>query len=167
VYDLAIVLVFPALVVFAGAMDLFSMTIPNKVSLLLVAAFFCMAPFSTLSLNDIGMHVIAGLTVLAITIALFAYRIIGGGDAKLAAAVALWLGFGNLLEYTIWTGLLGGVLAGALIAFREMPLPASWISLDWVQRLHAPKGGIPYGIALAAAALIVYQESFWYRAIVG
>ncbi|MEQ1648449.1 MAG: prepilin peptidase [Hyphomicrobiaceae bacterium] len=166
-YELAIILVFPALVVFAAAMDFFSMTIPNKVSILLVAGFFCLAPFSPLTMSGIGLHVAAGLMVLAITIGLFAFGVIGGGDAKLAAAVSLWLGFGHLIDYTIWTAILGGALSIALLAFRKMPLPASWIGLEWVQRLHAPKGGIPYGIALAAAALVVYQESFWYRAILG
>ncbi len=166
-YELAIMLVFPALVVFGGAMDLFSMTIPNRVSILLIAAFFCLAPFSNMSLADVGMHVAAGLTVLAVTFALFSFRIIGGGDAKLAAAVALWLGFSNLVDYSIMTALLGGALAITLLGFRKIPLPASWVHFEWLDRLHRPKGDIPYGIALSAAALIVYQQSFWYRAVTG
>lgn len=167
VYHIAILTIFPAAVIFAAAMDLFSMTIPNRISLTLVAAFFCLAPFAGLSLEDVGMHVLAGLLMLSITIGLFAMNYIGGGDAKLASSVALWLGFGDLMEYALYASLLGGALSIAFLAFRQLPLPYAWARAEWVERLHAPRGGIPYGIALSVAALIVYNQSFWLRSIAG
>jgi len=167
VYQIAILTLFPVAVIFAAAMDLFSMTIPNRISLALIAGFFCLAPFAGLTLEDIGMHVLAGLVMLAITITLFAFHFIGGGDAKLAAAVSLWFGFGGLLEYAVYASLLGGVLSIAFIVFRQVPLPYAWARAAWVERLHAPRGGIPYGIALSAAALIVYHQSFWLRGLSG
>ena len=166
-YQLALLTIFPAAVIFAAAWDLFSMTIPNRISLALVAGFFCLAPFSHLSLEDIGMHVLAGLLVLSITVAMFAFHFIGGGDAKLAAAVALWFGFSDLLTYAVTASMFGGVLSIAFLVFRQMPLPYAWAGAVWIKRLHAPRGGIPYGVALSAAALIVYHESFWMRGFAG
>ena len=166
-YQIAILTIFPAAVIFAAAMDLFSMTIPNRISLALIAGFFCLAPVSGLSLEDIGLHVLAGLLMLAITVTLFSLNYIGGGDAKLAAAVALWLGFGDLLAYGIYASLLGGALSIAFIVFRQVPLPEALARTPWIERLHTPKGGIPYGIALALAGLIVYHQSFWLRGLAG
>ena len=165
-YNLAILTIFPAAVILAAATDLFSMTIPNRISLALVAGFFCLAPFAGLGLEDIGMHVLAGLMVLAITVVLFALHYIGGGDAKLAAAVALWLGMSNdLLEYAMIASIFGGVLSIMFLAFRQVPLPYKWAEAPWIVRLHTPRGGIPYGIALSLAALVVYHHSFWLRGL--
>ena len=49
--------------------------------------------------------------------------------------------------------------------FRQVPLPYEWAKALWIQRLHKPNGGIPFGIALAAAALFVYHHSFWMRGL--
>lgn len=164
-YHIALLTLFPAAVIFAAAMDLFSMTIPNRISLALVAGFFCLAPFAGLSLEDVGLHVLAGLLMLTITVTLFALHFIGGGDAKLAAAVALWFGFDDLLAYVVCASMLGGVLSIGFLMFRQVPLPYAWAQAAWIQRLHTPRGGIPYGIALAVAALVVYHQSFWLRGL--
>ena len=100
-------------------------------------------------------------TAGACRIGLFARGIIGGGDAKLAAATALWLGFDHLLPYLLYASLLGGALSVGLIWFRMAPLP-DWLARhDWAQRLHGKDAGVPYGIALAAAALAVYPQTPW------
>lgn len=165
VYQLAVLTILPAAVIFAAAFDFFTMTIPNRISLALVAGFVLVVPFSGLSLADIGWHVAAAALVLAITFTMFAFGLLGGGDAKLASAVALWLGWSNLIDYWILSTLLGGALAIVLLLFRSMPLPFLWAEADWVRRLHDRKGGIPYGLALAGAALIVYKDSFWFQSI--
>jgi prepilin peptidase CpaA len=165
VYQIAILTIFPIAVIFAAAMDLFSMTIPNRISLVMIAGFFCLAPFAGLGPYEIGMHILAGALMLAITVGLFAMHYIGGGDAKLASAVALWLGFGDLLEYAVCASLLGGVLSIAFLLFRQVPLPYAWARAPWIERLHAPQSGIPYGIALSIAGLIVYHQSFWLRTL--
>ena len=86
---------------------------------------------------------------------------IGGGDAKLAAATALWFGFDYLLDYLIYASLFGGALTLAIIQFRKIPLPAMLARQGWILRLHETDAGIPYGIALAAAALAVYPKTGW------
>jgi prepilin peptidase CpaA len=157
-------MVFPALMAFAASSDFLTMTISNKVSLALVAGFFILALLTGMSTAELGWHLGAGALVLAVAFVFFALGWIGGGDAKLAAATALWLGFDQLLTYLIYASLLGGALTLLLINVRLMPLPGFLHGRGWAERLHAKDGGIPYGIALAIAALLVYPDSVWMKA---
>ena len=159
--------IFPAVMAFAAASDLVTMTISNRLSLVLVAGFFVAAVMVGMPLQQVGMHVLAALMVLSITFGLFAFGWIGGGDAKLAAATALWFGFGNLLEYFFLASLMGGGLALLLLAVRRYPLPISLVGTTWIERLHSAKTGIPYGIALAGAGLLVYPHTVFMRALSG
>ncbi len=152
---------FPALMAFAASSDLLTMTISNRVSLILVGGFFALAMISGMSAVDVLAHVGAAAIVLAAAFVCFARGWIGGGDAKLAAATALWLGFDHLVAYLVYASLFGGSLTLILIQFRMLPLPAILARQDWVQRLHRKDGGVPYGIALAAAALAVYPHTQW------
>lgn len=161
VADAIRLLLFPALMAFAASSDLFTMTISNRVTLILVAGFFALALFTGMNLNAVLWHTVAALTVLAVTFTFFAQGWIGGGDAKLAAATALWLGFDHLLPYALYASIFGGILTLAMIRFRLMPLPAALAEQDWVKRLHRLDGGVPYGIALAAAALLIYPDTAW------
>src|SRR5262245_53148651 len=96
VADAIRLLLFPTLMAFAASSDLLTLTISNRVSLLLIASFFVLAIWIGMPIADIGMHVGAALAVLVVTFTFFARGWIGGGDAKLAAATALWLGFDQL-----------------------------------------------------------------------
>jgi prepilin peptidase CpaA len=158
---------FPATMAFAAASDLLTMTIANRVSLTLVAGFAVVAVLCGLSGTVLASHLAAGAAVLAAAFLCFACHWIGGGDAKLAAATALWLGFGNLFEYLIYASILGGALTLLIILFRTVPLPAVLAGSEWAERLHRNDAGIPYGIALAAAALIVYPHSAWMVRLAG
>ncbi|MES1155346.1 MAG: prepilin peptidase [Pseudorhodoplanes sp.] len=159
--DVIRLLLFPALMAFAAASDLFTMTISNRVSLALVAGFAFMAFAAGMNSHDVLSHIGAGATVLAFTFVFFARGWIGGGDAKLAAATALWLGFDQLMNYLLYASVFGGVLTFLVIQFRFMSLPAALAGQEWAQRLHRANAGVPYGIALAASALLVYPETFW------
>ena len=158
-------LLFPALMAFAASSDLLTMTISNRVSLILVGSFFVLAIWSGMPLADIGMHVGAALAVLVVTFTFFARGWIGGGDAKLAAATALWLGFDQLLNYLTIASLLGGVLTLLIMRFRLTPLPALLANQEWAKRLHRMDAGVPYGIALAIAALWVYSETSFMKSL--
>ena len=163
--DIVRLLLFPALMAFAAASDLFTMTISNRVSLLLVAGFVLLALIGGMSLHAISMHIAAGLVVLTITFICFAFGWIGGGDAKLAAATAMWLGFDHLLIYLAYAAVIGCAFALLLLSFRRLPSPAVLMAPQWVQRLHDGKSGIPYGVALAIAALLIYPDTVWMKAI--
>ncbi len=161
--DTARLLLFPAMMAFAASSDLFTMTISNRIALILVGGFFALAFVAGLNLNDVLSHVGAAFAVLAVTFVFFARGWIGGGDAKLAAATALWLGFDHLLPYLLYASIFGGVLTMAMIRFRLMPLPAMLAEQEWAKRLHRLDGGVPYGIALAAAALVIYPDTIWMK----
>lgn len=163
--DLIRLFLFPALMAFAAFSDLFTMTISNRVSVILIAGFLVMAALVGMSGADILSHLGAGAAVLAVTFTLFACGWIGGGDAKLAAATALWLGFDALLSYLVYASLFGGVLTLVILRYRVMPLPALLAGQEWAIRLHRADAGVPYGIALAGAAIAVYPHTVWMRAL--
>ena len=165
ILDLARLLLFPALMAFAAASDLFTMTISNRVSLLLAAGFLVLALASGMGLNDILLHIGAGAVVLAVAFGCFAMGWVGGGDAKVAAAAALWFGFGQLLNYLLYASLFGGALTLLLLQFRQWPLPYQLAGQAWLLKLHAKESGIPYGIALAIGALLIYPETEWIKAV--
>jgi prepilin peptidase CpaA len=156
---------FPAMMAFAASSDLLTMTIANRVSLILIGGFVALALLSGLSGADVASHVGAAAAVLAVAFVCFGCGWIGGGDAKLAAATALWLGFGNLFNYLIYASLLGGALTLLIVQFRTMPLPRVLAGREWAERLHREGAGVPYGVALAAAALLVYPQTEWMTAI--
>lgn len=161
VTDVVRLLLFPALMAFAASSDLFTMTISNRLSLALVGAFFVLTLMTGLSIPALGMHLAAAAMVLVIAFIFFSQGWIGGGDAKLAAATALWFGFDYLLDYMIYASLFGGALTLAILQFRKFPLPAVLARQGWILRLHETGAGVPYGIALAAAALAVYPRTGW------
>jgi prepilin peptidase CpaA len=141
------------------------MTISNRVSLALVAGFLALALFSGMDLSDMLLHFGAGAIVLVVAFGCFAMGWVGGGDAKIAAAAALWFGFGHLLDYLVYASLFGGVLTLLLLQFREWPLPYMLAGQAWLLKLHAKETGIPYGIALAVGALVIYPETDWIKAV--
>jgi prepilin peptidase CpaA len=158
---------FPAAMAYAAASDLLTMTIANRISLFLVAGFAIVAMLGGLSGAVLVSHVAAGTAVLVVAFVCFARRWIGGGDGKLAAATALWLGSGNLFEYLIDASILGGALTLLILLFRTKPVPSLLAEVEWAERLHRHDAGIPYGIALAAAALIVYSHGEWMARLAG
>jgi len=152
---------FPATMAFAASSDLFTMTIANRISLILLGGFMLLAVMTGMNATDMASHFGAAGAVLLTGFVLFSCGWIGGGDAKLAAATALWLGFAHLFDYLIYSSILGGVLTVALIQFRKLPLPAALAGHEWIERLHRTGGAVPYGIALAAAALLIYPHTEW------
>jgi prepilin peptidase CpaA len=158
-------ILFPSIMAFAASSDLLTMTISNRVSIILVAGFFVLAVLSGMPPMIVLAHVGAASLVLVVSFGLFTRGWIGGGDAKLAAATALWLGFNLLLKYLLYASLFGGVLTVVLIEFRALPLPGPFVAQPWAQRLHRQGGAVPYGIALAAAGLAVYLDTPWMKSI--
>ena len=165
ILDIARFMLFPALMAFAAASDLFTMTISNRVSLALVVGFLALALFGGMGMQDFLMHLGAGAAVLVVAFGCFAMGWVGGGDAKVAAGVALWFGFAHLLDFLLYASLFGGALTLFLLEFRQWPLPSLLTGQGWLLRLHDKETGIPYGIALAVGALMIYPETEWIKAI--
>ncbi len=155
-------LLFPLLMAFAASSDLLTMRISNRLVLLIVIGFLVLALVVGMPLNDpmaFLMHIACAAVVLVVGFALFAFGWIGGGDAKLAAATTLWLGFGQTLPFLVYAALFGGGLTLVILALRRLPLSPMIARFAWLERLHNNKSGVPYGIALAVAGIVVYSQS--------
>ncbi|HXT08222.1 MAG TPA: prepilin peptidase [Roseiarcus sp.] len=152
-------LFFPAVMAMAAATDLLTMKIPNRLSAALAIGYFAAALLTRAPLHDVAMHALCGAAMLVFTFSLFSFGWIGGGDAKLAAATALWLGWTPLAEYGLTSALAGGALTLLILTGRRMALPEALASQAWIARLHNAKSGIPYGIALAFGGMLVYPET--------
>jgi prepilin peptidase CpaA len=157
--EILVLFALPALLAAAAGWDLASFTIPNFLQGLLLAAFLIFIVAAGLSWNAIGFHFLAGLIGLFAGFVLFALGYIGGGDAKLFAAVLLWFGFKDIASYAIFASLFGGALTIGLLLLRNLPLPAIFARQNWIVRLHDDKSGIPYGVALALGAFWILPQS--------
>ena len=165
--EIVLLLVFPAAMAFAAASDLLTMTIPNRVSLVLVARFAVAAIVVGLPTRTVALHIASGAMALLIGFVMFARGWLGGGDAKLLASASLWLGFENLPQYGLLVSLAGGVLALSILLYRAWLPPLFIPGPAWALRLHDRNVGIPYGIALAAAALWIYPSTHWFTLLAG
>jgi len=152
------ILIFPFAMIFAATMDMLTMTIPNRIAVALVASFFVVALFAGLPASTVAMHVAAGALMLVVGIGMFAAGWVGGGDAKMLAAAALWLGLPQLAPLVLITGAIGSLLMLAIVCFRAYPVAALPVP-EWTLRLHRSETGLPYGIAIGSAGLILYPQS--------
>jgi prepilin peptidase CpaA len=162
-----IITIFPAAMAVSAATDFLSRTVPNWISLLLIVGFAVLAPLVGLGWTAIGLHVALAAAALVVTFTMFSFGWIGGGDAKLFAATCLWMGPELTLIYAIYAALIGGVLSLIILGLRSVPLPDMLHSQGWLTRLHDVKEGVPYGIALAAAGLLVYPDTPFMAALGG
>lgn len=152
-----VLLVFPLLILIAALCDATSYTIPNWVSLALLAIFPLAALAMGLPLADVGLQLGLGAAALVAAMAMFALGWIGGGDAKLFAAAALWLGWPAILSFLAVTGVAGGALAVGLLALRAPALRHHLAAGPaWFVRLAEPGENVPYGVAIAVGALAAF-----------
>ena len=155
-----IFVVFPFCMVFAVVSDVLSMTIANRVSILLVATFAAIAPLTGMDWAAYGWHFLAGALVLCVTFAMFALGGMGGGDAKLLAATALWMGFSiELMRYLVYASIIGGLLTVAVVIYRGSTLSVFTGGNLFLRHFANEKVGIPYGVALGMSGLIVYPST--------
>jgi len=158
---MALLVVFPLCMVFATFYDIFTMKIPNFITLALVASFAICAPLAGMGWETALWHIAVSVGVLIVGFGLFSIGVMGGGDAKLLAASSLWFGTAFTLPYLLVACIIGGVLTFAVIVFRRLYLPASLLGVKWIARLYDRKSGVPYGAALGPAALYVFLASPW------
>jgi len=161
--EIFVLVVFPVFLAIAAGWDIASFTIPNAIPVGLVIAFAIFVFAAHLTLGAASSHLLGGAIGLAIGFTLFAFGLVGGGDAKLFATTALWLGLTDFLPYALVATVLGGALTILLIAARKLPLPGFLLREGWIVRLHDAKAGIPYGVALAAGALIILPQTELFR----
>lgn len=155
-----IFVVFPFCMLFAAISDMLSMTIANRVSLVLVATFAVVAPLTGMEWSTYGLHFAGGAMVLCVTFALFALGGMGGGDAKLMAATAVFMGFNiHLAEYLVVSAFIGGIITIAILSYRNSALSVFTSRSMFLRHFANQDVGIPYGIALGIGGLIIYPET--------
>lgn len=157
------ILIFKVLLILAAISDVLSLTIPNWLCALLAVLFLPAALLVHLPPVALATHLACGFTVLAASFLLFQFGWFGGGDAKLAAAAALWLGWDKLPVFLLQTAIWGGVLSLLVLLLRSLRLPPMLMRQSFVARLADPTGGIPYGVALALGGLLAFPNSALWR----
>jgi prepilin peptidase CpaA len=162
---LSILAFFPVVMAVSASMDLLTFTIPNRLCAVLAFGYLVFAVLLGVPAVDILLNVSCALAILVVAFVMFNLGWIGGGDAKLAAATAAWLGWTAILNYGLAAALFGGILTLILLGARAAPLPAVFGRIEWLARLYNVKAGVPYGIALAAAGLMQYPNSSIWAAL--
>lgn len=161
-----ILLVFSLGVMLATFFDLLTLRIPNRVSLGLLAGFVVLAPLAGMDPNTMLAHFTTACAVLVCGFVLFRQGVVGGGDAKLLAVLALWLGSSAVVPFLVMAGILGGLLALAILAVRGLVLPRQVTAFGWISHLRDHDRCIPYGAALGPAALHAFTTTAWMNFVV-
>lgn len=151
-------ILFPVTMVYAAARDVTSYEIPNWVSLAIVANFLAAAFVGSIDMSVVAWHLAAGAAVLVVGATMFFAGVFGGGDAKLLAACAVWVGWAGLAKFLLLVAILGGVLAIFIFALRRLDLPASWLRAAWLRRIRSREEGIPYAVAIALGSILIFRE---------
>ncbi|PQA87832.1 A24 family peptidase [Hyphococcus luteus] len=159
--------VFPAALLIAAANDIYEFKIPNWISILLVCAY----PLAGVAVGAAPHVMIEGMLIgaaaLALGFCLFAAKIVGGGDAKLLAATAPWLGLVSLGVFLFNTAVAGLVLAMVMGFFRKLPVLPVYAHAPWLIRLHERKKDLPYAVAIAAGALLSFSQTPYFQLVIG
>ncbi len=156
--EIIVVLLFPLALVYAAVRDLTSYEIPNWLSLAIVADFLVAAALGSVEMSAIGWHLGAGLAVLVGGIVLYTRGILGGGDAKLLAACAVWVGWAGLPRFGLLVAISGGLLALAVIGLRRIGLPKTVSDTAWVRRLGSADYGVPYAVAIGVGVVVMFKD---------
>ena len=152
--------VITASVVFMGAMiwvmytDLTQQRIPNAVILFLVVTYLPLALSAGFELDAMTYAFGSALIVFMAGFGCFSAGWLGGGDVKLAAVSALWLGHDTVISYVLWTAILGSIVTLSIMALRRKRA----IDADLPFDRHT---SLPYGPGMALAAIILFPQSGW------
>jgi len=138
-----LLLALAATLVVAAIIDVRTFTISNRLN----AAIALGAPLYWLSIAltpwpGVAIQLAAGGIVFALLAGAFYAGMMGGGDVKLAAALALWFSPAGTVKFLVWMALAGGVLTLGILAWHHA-------------RGNAGRPKIPYGVAIASGALFV------------
>lgn len=138
-----------ALLVAAAMTDLRSRIISNRLNSIIAA----LAPVWWLANGlplwpDMALQLLGGAVVFGLFAALFAFGLMGGGDVKLLGALALWFPWTMVAQLLVLMAVLGGLVTLATVLHHRM-----------TKRLGQPE--IPYGVAIALAALWLVGERYF------
>ncbi len=164
-YETLILSVFPLMVVMAGISDFFTLKIPNWLNAVIAVSVIPFVLFSDMPMELFAWHIIAGLVAFVAGFVLFAANLIGGGDAKMLAACAVWVGWDALIPFAVITVFAGGALVVAMKVWVFFADRKDNKGMDWAQGLLSKKPQLPYGIAIASGGVMVFPATWWVQQI--
>lgn len=165
VLGLVVVALFPILTAFGAATDFLTMTLPNRLTLGLFALGLAALAIAAPGWAEVGWHLAAAVVVFACGFGLFAMGWMGGGDVKFAAAIALWLGWGNLLDFALGFSIWGGVLTVVTLVGDRLLTPVPALKIGFLAQFSQHRH-VPYGIALAVSALQIFPSTPWFSLLI-
>ena len=157
----------PAAWAVAALNDIKALRIPNWISLFLIGSFPVAALAFGFTLSEFLTALLMGAGMLVVGFSLFSLNLFGGGDAKLLAASAPWIGMSAMVIFLYKVALMGGLLALALLMFRKTPLLPVYAHSDWIMKLHQSGKHIPYGVAIAAGGLWTLPDTLIFSSVFG
>jgi prepilin peptidase CpaA len=138
----------------AAVSDIRSRRIPNWTVVALLALFVAWC-FVGPAVQPLWALAAFGIALVG-TLALYLLNVVGAGDSKLFAAAALFAGFKGLALLALATALIGGVIAiGMMLVNPKRVLRGLTAKGRGEKQL-----GIPYGVPIALAALLVMFGPF-------
>ena len=166
VFHLTFLLFATGLIIASAFSDFLKLRIPNIFSVAIALSFFPAYFAADMGGNDIfqplNAHLKAGGIIFVAMLILFFLKTMGGGDAKLLPAIALWTGTAGLPNFLFWTIMAGFPLALIAVFFRstnpgqKLALKISNYELfsnGWIKALANKKNIVPYGIAIALGGI--------------
>ena len=152
--------------IIAALSDATSMKIPNWVSVVMIAGFFILLPHTWQGPADFAIHIAVAMTFLIAGFTLFSFGILGGGDAKLMAAAAIWFTWLDVTPFILYTSLFGAALGIFLLIGRKF-LPVRLMTSQWVYSMFRDQKKMPYGLAIAAGGVFAIPSSLISQAALG
>ncbi|MBB4657739.1 A24 family peptidase [Parvularcula dongshanensis] len=148
-----------AVLVICALHDVQRFKIPNVYVAGLLAAWPIAALLCGLSAGEAISAAGVGGIFLVVGFALFSFRLLGAGDAKLMAALGPWLGVQAVMPFVLYTTLSGAVLAFLLVKFRSRPMPVFAYTHAWLVQMHDRTKVMPYGVAIAIGGIASLSKS--------
>jgi prepilin peptidase CpaA len=143
-----LLLALAAILVVAAAIDVRTFTISNRLNLTVAL----LAPLYWLSIAltpwpGMAIQLAAGGIVFILLAGAFYAGMMGGGDVKLAAALALWFSPAGTVKFLVLMSIAGGVLTLGILAWHRA-------------RRGEGRPEIPYGVAIAIGGLAILTQRF-------
>ena len=143
-----LLIVLATLLVVAAVVDVRTFTISNKLTLavaLLAPVYWLAVPVTLWP--EVPIQIAGAVIVFLLLAAAFYAGMMGGGDVKLAAALALWFPPGLTIKFLVLMSIAGGVLTLTLLAWHRAK-----------HREGRPE--IPYGVAIAFGGLAILAQPY-------
>jgi prepilin peptidase CpaA len=137
-----------AILVIAAVVDVRTFTISNRLNL--TVALLAPAYWASIALAPwpgVAIQLAAGAAVFTLLAGAFYAGMMGGGDVKLAAALALWFSPMGTVRFLVLMSLAGGVLTLVLVVWHRA-------------RKREGRPQIPYGVAIAFGGLAILAQRF-------